>query len=111
MPMPDRVIKRVDAIGEHEGQRPTFRFLNQQKGPYEWTDEVPEDDTDFQGLLKDEEEAVYPDVTTELQGVELKAEERDFTPVSDELEADFKELTAAVLHKAGINTEEQLQAA
>jgi hypothetical protein len=74
-------------------------------------DEVLEDDTDFQGLLKDEEEAVYPDVSAELPGVELEAEERDFTPVSDEPEADFRELAAAALHNTGIDTEEQLRAA
>ncbi len=43
--------------------------------------------------------------------MELEAEERDFTPVSDEPEADFRELAAAALHNAGINTEEQLWAA
>jgi hypothetical protein len=110
MPMPDWVIKRVDAIGEREGQGWTFRFLNRQKEPYKWTDEVPEDDTDFQGLLENEEEAVYPDVSDELPGVELEAEERDFTPVSDEPEADFRELVAAALHNAGIDTEERLRA-
>ncbi len=31
MPMPDLVIKQVDAIGEREGQGWTFRFLNRQK--------------------------------------------------------------------------------
>ena len=31
MPMPDRVIKRVNTIGEREGQGRTFRFLNQRK--------------------------------------------------------------------------------
>jgi hypothetical protein len=110
MPMPDRVIKRVDAIGEHEGQGRTFRFLNQQKEPYKWTDEIPEDDTDFQGLLENEEEAIYPNVSAELPGVELKAEERDFTPVSDEPEANFRELAAAALHNAGIDMEERLRA-
>jgi hypothetical protein len=109
--MPDWVIKQVDAIGEREGKGQTFRFLNQQKESYEWTDEVPEDDTDFQGLLKDEEEAVYPDVSAEPPGVELEAEERDFTPVSDESEADFMELAAAALHNAGIDMEERLRAA
>ncbi len=108
--MPDQVIKRVDAIGEREGQGWTFRFLNQQKEPYKWTDEVPEDDTDFQGLLENEEEAVYPDVSAKLQGVELEAEERDFTLVSDEPEVDFRELAAAALHNARIDTEEQLRA-
>jgi hypothetical protein len=43
--------------------------------------------------------------------VELKAEERDFTPVSDEPEADFRELATGALHNAGIDTEEQLWAA
>ncbi len=101
----------MDAIGEREGQGQTSRFLNQQKELYKWTDEVPEDDTDFQGLLKNEEEAVYSDVSTELPGVELEAEERDFTPVSDEPEADFRELVAAVHHNAGIGTEERLRTA
>jgi hypothetical protein len=73
MPMPDRVIKQVDAIGERERQGRTFRFLNQQKEPYKWTDEVQEDDTDFQGLLENEEEAVYPDVSAKLPEVELEA--------------------------------------
>ncbi len=35
---------------------------------------------------------------------------KDFTPVSDEPEADFRELAGAALHNAGIDTEEQLQA-
>jgi hypothetical protein len=111
MPMSDRVTKRVDAIGERGGQVRTFQFLNRQKEPYEWTDDVPEDDTDFQGLLENEEEAVYPDVSAKLPGVELEAEERDFTPVSDEPEADFRELAAAALHNTGIDMEEQLRAA
>jgi hypothetical protein len=111
MPMPEWVIKRVDAIGEHEGQDRTFQFLNRQKEPYKWTDEVLEDDTDFQGLLENEEEAVYPNVSAELPGVKLEAEERDFTPVSDEPEADFRELVEAAVHNAGIDMEEQLRAA
>ncbi len=110
MPMPDRVIKRVDAIGECKGQGWTFWFLNQQKEPYKWMDEVPEDDTDFQGLFENEEEAVYPNVSAKLPGVELEAEERDFTPVSDKPEADFRELVAAALHNAEIDMEEQLWA-
>jgi hypothetical protein len=60
MQMPDWVIKRVDAIWERKGQGRTFQFLNRQKEQYKWMDEVPKDDTDFQGLLKNEEEAVSP---------------------------------------------------
>jgi hypothetical protein len=62
-------------------------------------------------LLENEEEAVYPDVSAKLPGVEFKAEKRDFAPMSDEPEADFRELAAAALHNAGINTEKQLGAA
>ncbi len=72
--MPDRVIKRVNAIGEREGQGRTFRFLNRCNEPYEWTDSVPEDDPEFQGLLDDEEEAAYPEISAELPGVELEEE-------------------------------------
>ncbi|KAL7537435.1 hypothetical protein ACHAXR_007825 [Thalassiosira sp. AJA248-18] len=48
MPMPDRIIKRVDAIGKREKQGREFRFLNRNKEPFSWTDEVADDDEDFQ---------------------------------------------------------------
>ncbi len=83
MSMPD------NTIGEREGQGCTFCFLNWRKEPFEWTDLVPEDNPEFQGLLDDEEEAAYPKISAELPGVELEEEERDFTPITDELEADF----------------------
>ena len=59
LPMPDRVIKRVNDIEVRKKQGRTFHFLNRWQEPYEWTDSVPEDDPEFQGLL--EEEA--PEVT------------------------------------------------
>ncbi len=40
------------------GQGQTFRFLNRRKEAHEWTDEVPEDDNNFQGLLEDKEDLV-----------------------------------------------------
>ena len=76
MPMPNRVIKQVNKIGEREGQGRTFHFLNRQKQAYEWTDEVPKDNDNFQGLLEDEVDAApYPDTSAELSGVELDKEE------------------------------------
>jgi hypothetical protein len=51
MPMPDLVIQRVNTIGEREKQGRTFWFLNRRGEPYEWTDEVPEDDPDLQREL------------------------------------------------------------
>jgi len=70
MPMSDHVIRQVKAIGTREGQGRAFRFLNRRGEPYEWTDEVPEDDTEFQGLLNENEDtAAYPDISAELPGV------------------------------------------
>ncbi len=109
--MPDRVIKQVNAIGERKGQGRTFHFLNRCKEPYEWTDSVPKDDPEFQGLLDDEEEAAYPEISAELPGVELEEEQRDFTPVEDEPEADFLELASAALHNAGINADDRIRVA
>jgi len=57
MPMPDHVIRRVNAIGTHEGQGCAFRFLNRRSEPYKWTDEVPEDDPEFQAEFRDFAEA------------------------------------------------------
>jgi hypothetical protein len=81
-PMPDRVIKLVNAIGLCEKQGRTFWFLNRRQEPYEWTDTIPEDDPEFQGLLKEEEEAAYPDISAELPGVELESKEVNYTAVT-----------------------------
>jgi hypothetical protein len=110
-PMPDRVIKQVNTIGEQEGQGPTFRFLNRRKVAYEWTDKVPKDDDDFQGLLENEEEAApYPDIRAELPGVKLEAEEREFRMILDRPESDFWDMAAAALHNAGIDENKAIQA-
>jgi len=103
--MPDSVIQRVNKIGEREKQGWTFRFLNRRGEPYEWTDEVPEDDPDFQGVLDENEgTAVYPDVSAELPGVELEAEECEYQTIMDEPEPDFRDLAGTALHNAGIDT-------
>ncbi len=69
MPMPDRIVRRINAIGLREKQGRAFQFLNRQQQPYEWTDLIPEDDPEFQGLLEEEEVAAYPDVSAEPPGV------------------------------------------
>jgi hypothetical protein len=66
-------------------------------------DVVPEDDPEFQGLLKDDKEAAYPDISAEPPGVELKSEETDYVAVTDEPEPDFEQLAATALDNAGIN--------
>ncbi len=64
LPMLDHVIRRVNYIGKCEKQGHAFWFLNQQKEPYEWTNEAPEDNPDFQGPLEDT--APYLDVAAKL---------------------------------------------
>ena len=109
MPMPDSVIQRVNKIGEREMQGRTFRFLNRRGEPYEWTDTIPEDDPDFQGLLDETDDtAVYPDVSAELPGVLLEEQEQDFQPLTDEPEPDFRDLAGDALYNAGIDTDEAL---
>ena len=111
MPMPDRVIKQVNTIREREGQGRTFCFLNQRTEAYKWTHKVPTDDNVFQGLLEDKEEAApYPDISAELSGVELEAEEREFQTILDEPKTDFWDMAAAALHNAGIDDIKAIQA-
>jgi hypothetical protein len=83
IPMPNRVIHCVNAIRAREKQGHSFCFLNGLCEPYEWTDEVPEDDPKFQGLL-DEEEAPDPDLSAELSRPELKSDEIDNAPMITE---------------------------
>ena len=110
MPMPESVIQRVNRIGERERQGRTFWFLNRCGEPYEWTDEIPEDDPDFQGLLDENDgTAVYPDVSAELPGVLLESEECDFQTIVDEPEPDFRDLAGAALHNDGIDTNEMIR--
>jgi hypothetical protein len=112
MPMPDRVIKRVNAIGLRQKQGRAFRFVNRRGEPYEWTDEVPEDDPEFQGLLDEgDDTAVYPDINAELPGVELEEEEREYQAMTDDPDPDFRELADAALQNAGIDADAMLRQA
>ena len=110
MPMPNRVIKRVNTIGLRGKQGRMFCFTDRLKEPYEWTDFVPEDDPDFQGLLEDNQ-APFPDISAELPGVPLEEEESNFQVVTDKPEPDFEDLAAAALDNAGIDTADRLRAA
>ena len=103
------MIKQVNSIGLCKRQGRERQFLNWRQEPFEWTDEVPEDDPDFQGLL--EEPAPYPNLSAELPGVLLKDEEADLHVATDKPEPDFAELAAAALDNAGINANNRLQAA
>ena len=109
--IPDWIIKRANQIKAREKQGHSFRFLNCRAAPFEWTDEVPENNAEFQGLLEEEEPTPYPDVSIELPGVELEYEEPDFEVVMDKPEPDFCKLAAAALNNAGIDLVNRLCAA
>jgi hypothetical protein len=108
LPMPDRVIKHVNAIGLRKKQDQVFRFHNRRQEPYEWTNAVPEDDPEFQGLLEDNKEAAYPDISAEPPGVELESEETNYAAVTDEPEPDFGQLAATALVNAGIDPQDHI---
>jgi hypothetical protein len=74
-------------------------------------DAVLEDDPEFQGLLKDDKEAAYPDISVESSGVELESEETDCAAVTDEPEPDFEQLATTTLDNAGIDPQDCLCAA
>ncbi len=107
--MPDRIIARVNRIGAREKQGCTFHFLNWKAQPYEWTNKVPEDDPEFQGLLEEEEATPYPDLSTKPPGVELEHEEGKFTVITKEDEPDFWALAATALDNAGIDPDVRLR--
>ena len=47
IPMPTAIIAKVNKIGKKENQGKSFQFLNRNKEPFDWTDEVPDDDGEF----------------------------------------------------------------
>jgi hypothetical protein len=106
LPMPNSIIQQVNTIGLKEKQGRSFQFLNRHKEPYKWTNKVPEDDLEFQGLLEAdaEEDAAYPDISAKLPGVELASAEDDYPAITEEPETDFQDLAAAALDNARINT-------
>jgi hypothetical protein len=111
LPMPDCIIKHINRIGAKEKQGHTFWFLNRKKEPYKWTDEVPKDDPEFQGLLEDKVKmTAHPNICAKMPGVELEEEEHNFQVVTDNPEPDFAALAAAALNNAGINPHDRLRA-
>ena len=109
--MPDLIIKQVNAIGAREKQGQDFRFLNRRMEPYKWTNVVPKDDPEFQGLLKEEEPAACPNVSVDLPGVELEYKDKDFQVMTNEPVPDFTELAATALDNAGIDPDKRLHLA
>ena len=94
IPLPGRLIAKVEDIGNKQNPGREFRSTNRHKKLFGWTDEFQEDDNVFQGLLEPEE-AAYPDIPAELPGIELERNQtEDHTDgptnaIDDESELDF----------------------
>ena len=105
--MPTAVIAKFNKIGKKENQGKEFWSLNRNKEPFDWTDEVTDDDGEFQGLLG--EEAPFPDISSELPGVILEDElVGPTTALEEEPEPAFEAQAAAALDNADIQVDEQL---
>ncbi len=113
MPMPQRIIKRMNKISKCEKQGRDFCFLNRNKEEFDWTDKVPVDDPTLQGLLEEtsEHEAIYPNVTVELPGVPLEDDFEDCPAMVPDDEPDFLAIAARALKVAGIDQDAHLRAA
>jgi hypothetical protein len=71
---------------------------------------IPEYNSEFQRLLEDEE-APFPDISTELPEVLLEEDESNFQVVTNEPKLTFEDLAAAALESVGINIADQLRMA
>ena len=110
IPMPTAVISKVNNICKKDKQGKEFRFLNRNKEPFDWTDEVPEDGGEFQVLLG--EEAPFPDIRPELPGVILEDElVGRTTALEEEPEPTLETKYVAALENSDIQVDKQLRAA
>jgi hypothetical protein len=89
LPMLDWVIKKVNRISAHKKQEQEFQFLNCWMEPYKWTNSLPKDNPEFQGLLEEEEPVAYLDISAKLPGVKLESEAADFQVVRERSEPNF----------------------
>ena len=107
--MPTDVISKVNKIGKKENQGIEFRFPKRNKEMFDWTDEVPDNDREFQGFLG--EESPFPYVSSELPGVVLKDElVEPTTALEEDHEPAFEAQAAAELDNADIQVDKQLRA-
>eukprot|EP00804_Cyclotella_cryptica_P016673 CCRYP_001990-RA/>CCRYP_001990-RA protein AED:0.73 eAED:0.24 QI:0/-1/0/1/-1/0/1/0/427 len=70
LPVPDSIIKKVEAWGRRDKQTGIIRFRNKNNDPYEW-------DNEHDALVEDNapepEEAPFWDIPAETPGVEIEA--------------------------------------
>ena len=115
IPLSNSVISKVNAIGKKKNQGFKFRFTNRRNEPFGWTDEVQEDDKEFQGLLE-QDEAPFRDISAKLPGIELERNQTDdqtdgptTDAINNEPEPNFEELATGALENADIRPGNHIQ--
>ena len=98
LPMPDRVIKLLNALGKKSGKT-SLKFLNRSRKPFAWEN----DDLDLSEHRKVEMVNPHPEIPAELPGVPLasdfESENAAVTPVRGPSDA---VIAAAALKNAGL---------
>ena len=101
LPLTTAVKKQVDAMGERERQTKEWMFLDRNKEPFSWSNEVPDDDPQFQGLLEDD--APYPNVPGDLPGMVVEEGTADDAgPVQGEPAPNEEQRAERALQNAGL---------
>ena len=101
MPLTSSIKSKVTKIVEREAQPGGLVFLDRRREPFAWTDEVPMDDPQFQGLL--EPDAPYPDIPDDYPGMVQEEEGDGPQPaVQEEPDPNAEQLTNRALKKAGL---------
>eukprot|EP00804_Cyclotella_cryptica_P021082 CCRYP_019384-RA/>CCRYP_019384-RA protein AED:0.40 eAED:0.40 QI:0/-1/0/1/-1/0/1/0/331 len=99
LPVPDSIIKKVEAWGRRDKQTGIIRFANRNNDPYEWDDEQ-------EPLVEDNapepEQAPFPDIPAETPGVEIEA---NVPALVTPLPPPKEQRLAAAVANAGIDDE------
>lgn len=88
-------------MGKREKQGREFSFSNRKREVFPWTDKVSIDDPSFQGLL--EPDVSFPDISTELPGVELEDTCGPQHVVVEKVPPDEAREAALALENAGLD--------
>ena len=100
LPVPDRVIKKVNQWGvrsKREEYGKKLKFLNRNRQKYDWDNDELNDE---EGLV--EPEPTHPELTAEMPGIEIESEQIEPSDAVVEEEYSESELAAAAAENAEI---------
>ena len=104
MPMPDKIIAKINKWGRKNKQSGRTRFADRNNNEYDWNDE---------NLIEDnapeaEEVAPFPATPAETPGVDLEQDMTNVTPVVDDEEPRVAELADAAIANAGMTPRQNI---